>query len=266
MKKYRHLLVYEMKTFFTDPFYLFMFAYPLLMLFICGYLLPAILVHTTLIDSSGYAIPLLISFLLLISIGGFMMGALLGFSFLENKDENTLVNVATSPVTVAGYATFKMVYSYVLAIISNLVMVGGLKIFASDAYRITYGSVSVSLLDQISYGQVLIFACVSSLIVPFVALLLASIAKNKIEGFAMVKMGGLFIMLPMLVLLPGFEGGVQYLLGILPNFWSTKALLNLALQISHPVNLSFAGYLLVGTIYPIFLGWVMLKVFLKRIT
>ena len=122
------------------------------------------------------------------------------------------------------------------------------------------------MLDQISYGQVLIFACVSSLIVPFVALLLASIAKNKIEGFAMVKMGGLFIMLPMLVLLPGFEGSVQYLLGILPNFWSTKALLNLALQISQPVNLSFAGYLLVGTIYPILLGWVMLKVFLKRIT
>lgn len=265
MKKYLRLLQYELKTMVSDAFNLFILVYPFMMLFLCGYVLPAILARTTPSGSSGQAISLLIGFIVLISIGGFMMGTLLGFSLLENKDENTLLNVAVSPVRVSGYALFKITYTYGMSFLSNLIMVGGLKWLASDAYTLTYGGITVRLLDAIGFHHVLLFSLVSSLIVPFVALLLASLAKNKMEGFAMVKGGGIFIMLPLLLLLPAFQDGKQYLFGILPNFWSIKAMLNLALpSVVHATNLTFGWYMVIGSIYPIGLGAWMLRVFLRK--
>lgn len=264
MLKYQRLLRYELKTILSDPFYLVMLFYPFLMLFVCAYLLPAILAKTTLPTSSAHATTLLIGFIVLISVGGFMMGALLGFSFLENKDENTLINIAASPLSVKGYTLFKSAYSYCLSLLANLVMLGGLKLFASDAYTLSYGGEIVRLLDKISYGQIILFALVASFIVPIVALLLASIANNKMEGFAMIKTGGLLIMLPLLLLLPGLQDGKQYILGLIPHFWATKGLLSLVLPTTQAVNLDFGLYLGVGVVYQLLLGYGLLRLFIKK--
>jgi len=266
MKKYLSLIKYEMKNLIKDLMNLFMLIYPFLMLFICGYLLPAIVARTSEAGSNSQAVTMLIAFVLTLSIGGFMMGAMLGFALLDNRDENILLNIAVSPVTVSGYATFKIIYTYILAVVSNLVMVGGLKLIASDAYTVTYGGVQIGLLDALNFGYILIFSLVSALIVPFVAMILAAVAKNKIEGFALVKGGGLIVMLPMLILLDTFQDAKQYIFGIFPNFWPLKALLNLTLNSTSNANLDFWLYMLIGTIYPIALGYFALKVFLKKLT
>lgn len=266
MKKYLSLVKYEFKTIVKDLMNLFILLYPVLMLFICGYLLPAIVKRAAGSDTNTSAITLLIGFVLLISIGGFMMGAMLGFSLLDNRDENTLLNIAASPVTVSGYATFKIIYTYILAILGNIFMVGGLKLLASESYIVVYGGVTIGLLDNITYGHIIIFSIVSGLIVPFVALVLGAIAKNKIEGFAMVKGGGLFVMIPMLVLLDSFQDAKQYIFGIFPNFWPIKAILNLSLGTQNAANLDFWLYMLIGAIYPIFLGVIALKMFVKKLT
>lgn len=264
MKKYLSLVRYEFKTIVKDMMNLFILLYPLLMLFICGYLLPAIISKTSSNDPNSQAIALLIGFVLLISIGGFMMGAMLGFSLLDNRDENTLTNIAVSPITVSGYAVFKIIYTYILQVLGNIFMIGGLKLLASDSYVVNYGGITIGLLDNISYGQIIVFSLVSSLIVPFVAMLLGAIAKNKIEGFALVKSGGLFVMIPMLVLLDSFQNGKQYIFGIFPNFWPMKALLNIALNSQNTANLNFWIYMLIGTVYPIILGILALRVFIKK--
>mgnify|MGYP000892654358 CR=1 FL=1 len=266
MKKYFGLFKYEIKTIVKDMMNLFIFLYPVLMLFICGYLLPAIISKTSSDNPNAQAIALLIGFVLLISIGGFMMGAMLGFSLLDNRDENTLSNIAVSPITVSGYATFKIIYTYILSILGNIFMVGGIKLLASDSYVVNYGGVTIGLFDNISYGYIIFFSVVSSLIVPFVALILGAIAKNKIEGFALVKGGGLFVMIPMLILLDSFQDAKQYIFGIFPNFWPMKALLNLALNSQNDANLNFWIYMLIGTIYPLILGYFALKGFVKKIS
>jgi fluoroquinolone transport system permease protein len=264
MKKYWSLLRYEMKTILKDPMNVFMLVYPIMMLLIAAYALPAIL-DTVGAGTGGEAISLLITFSLILALGGFLMGAMLGFSLLDNKDENTLINIAASPIRVSGYAGFKIIYSFALAVIANLIMLGGLKLLASDAYTVTYFTVTVRLLDGLSWLEIIAFSVVSALLVPSIALLIAAVAKNKIEGFAFMKGGGIVIFIPVLSLLEVFQDGKQYLLGIVPIFWPLKAILNDALHLTNDANAPFWVYMLVGAVYAIALGGLALRGFLKKI-
>ena len=185
------------------------------------------------------AITLLIGFMLSISLGGYVTGAMLGFSLIENRDENTLVSIAVTPASVKGYTLFKSAYCFIFSFIGNLIMVGGLKLLASESYVIEYGLQTISLLDNISYFQITVFSLVSALIVPFFGGLFAIVAKNKIEGFAIMKTGGIIVMIPLLCLLNPFMGPWQYSLGLVPNFWTVKALLNVATQTSNSADLGF---------------------------
>lgn len=263
MKKYLVLLRYEFKTLVKDPMNLFMLIYPFIILLLCGWMIPAILVRTG-ASNGASAITLLLSFALCVSSGGYVTGTMLGFSLLENRDENTLVSIAVTPMSVKGYTAFKSIYAFVFSFLGNLVMVAGLKLFASDAYVIVYGSTTISLLGNISYFQTVIFSLVAALIVPFFGGLFAAIAKNKIEGFALMKTAGLIIMVPMLCLLPAFAGGWQYAVGIAPNFWPMKALLNVAMGSSNAADLNFWWYMVIGSIYQIALSLLGLKIFVKK--
>lgn len=264
MRKYWKLLQYEMKTILKEPMNVFMLVYPVMMLAICAYVLPAILDAVD-AGENGSTITLLIGFALILALGGFLMGAVLGFSLLDNKDENTLINIAASPIRVSGYAGFKIAYSIVLSILANLILLGGLKALASDVYTVTYYTVTIRLLDSISWWDVVWFSIVSSLFVPAIAMVIASVAKNKIEGFAFMKMGGLVVFIPVLSLLPAFQDWKQYLLGIIPIFWPLKAVLNEALMINNPSDAPFWLYMAIGAVYTILLGALALRGFLKKI-
>jgi len=264
MRKYVKLLKYEFKTLLKDSMSLFILFYPLLMLFICGFLLPAILDRTASGNANAQMITLLIGFVTVLSLGGYIMGAMLGFALLENKDENTLQNIAASPITVSGYTIFKIIYTYLMSIISNIIMVGGLKLFAADEYVVVYGGNTIRLFDELSWGNLVIFAVVSGLLVPAIALVISSIAKNKVEGFAFMKSGGILIMIPLLSLLNVFQDAKQYILGFVPNFWVIKPLLNLVLMSNEPSNLPYWLYMVIGAAYMLVLASVTLKLFLKR--
>jgi len=263
MKKYLVLLRYEFKTLVKDPMNLFMLIYPFVILLLCGWMIPAILERTN-ASNNASAITLLISFALCVSSGGYMTGTMLGFSLLENRDENTLVSIAVTPMSLKGYTAFKSIYAFVFSFLGNLIMVAGLKLFASDAYVIVYGIFGISLLGNISYFEIIIFSLVAALIVPFFGGIFAAIAKNKIEGFALMKTGGLIIMVPMLCLIPAFAGGWQYAVGIAPNFWPMKALLNLAMRSTNSADINFWWYMAIGTVYQITLSVIALKIFLKK--
>lgn len=265
MKKYLSLIKYEMKTIFKEPMNIFMLFFPFLMLFIAGFLLPAILDRTADPDSAAARISLLIGFVTVLAIGGYATGLLLGFSLLDNRDEKTLLNIAVSPVTVSGYTTFKICYSLLIGILSNLVMVGGMILIAKDDYVIMMaGGIRIGLFDNFGFWEVLVFSCVSSLFGPMIALVIPMIAKNKIEGFAMMKTGGLIIMIPALSLLPAFQDWKQYLLGIIPIFWPIKALLNLSLGSTNAADLSFWGYMIIGVLYEFAVCVLCFRLFIKK--
>lgn len=264
MKKYLHLLGYEMRTLLRDPLNLFMLFYPLFMLFLTGWLLPTSL-HRAGLDttSHAYALTMLIEFVMVLAIGGFAMGILLGFSLLENKDEQTILSIAVTPIKVSGYILFKTVYAYVFSIVGNLVMLFGIQLFAHDAYSFQYGNLMFGF-DNISGLDIFAFSLVASLLVPSIGALTAAISRNKIEGFAFMKSGGLLFMIPALVLLNAFSGWKQYLLGFAPNFWPLKGLLNLALGSQDASDLPYWAYLVIGAGYMVFLGGIAIRFFIKK--
>jgi len=249
MKKYLRLIGYELKTIMRDPLNLFLLIYPAFMFVLIGWLLPLALTRGGVSDTSfAYSLTMLIAFVVIIAVGGFASGALLGFSLLENKDEKTINSIAVTPITITGYVIFKSLYTFGFAVLGTLFLVLSIKWWASDAYSFTYGTMQFGF-DNLGYGEIIFFSLVSSLLVPAVGTLIASAAKNKIEGFAFMKSGGLIFMIPVLVLLNAFSDWKQYLLGITPNFWPVKALLNAAMNISNPSDLPFWAYFLIGTIY-----------------
>ncbi|NCA97267.1 MAG: hypothetical protein EOM77_03695 [Bacteroidia bacterium] len=264
MKKYLHLLKYEMRTIIRDPLNLFLLGYPLFMFALVGWLLPTALLRGG-VNQTGpaYAITMVITFVIVISIGGFVGGSLLGFSLLENKDEKTIDSIAVAPISLLGYVIFKAIYSYVFSVIGNLILIIGIKVFASDAYSFTFGTLTFGF-DNINYGQIIVFSFVSSLLVPTIGTLIASIAKNKIEGFAFMKGGGIIFMLPALLLLNAFQDWKQYLLGVVPNLWPVKALLNAALNTQGAYDLPYWGYMSVATIYMLGLTAYSLITFAKK--
>lgn len=262
MKKYLHLLKYEMKTLFKDSFSMFTIIYPLVMLLIAGLIVPTAIKDDT--NPQTAAVILLVVLTVAFAVGAFVAGAMLAFLIIENKDEKTILSISVTPIEVKGYIWFKMVYTYVMSLCSNFIIIAGLKWFANDAYTIEYGGVTIALLENISWGHILAFIFVNSMIVPSVALLIAALSKNKIEGFAFVKSSGIFIMIPILSFIPYFQDWKQYLLGIMPNFWPIKAILNVALGNFGQNNLPFVWYLVIGASYFILIAFASLKLFMKK--
>lgn len=264
MKAWFALLGYELKTLLRDPMNLFMFIYPIFMLFFMGWAIPSILQRTGLTTSSGeYALSLTIIFVVILAVGGMISGILLGFSLLENKDEKTIQAIAVSPMTVQGYAWFKSLYTYLIGFLGTLIMVGGIILFFSDAYSYSFNGMQFGL-SEISFLDLFLFSAVSSLLTPTIGAMIAALAKNKIEGFALMKTAGILFIIPALVLLEAFGDWKQYLLGITPNFWPVKAFLNLAFQTQGPDDLSYGLYLIIGAVYMVLLAVVSIHYFVKR--
>lgn len=264
MKTFLKLIRYELKSLLRDSMNLFMFIYPLFILLLMGWGIPAILTRSGLaVDSGEYAFTLLLIFVVILAVGGMISGILLGFSLLENKDDHTIQAIAVSPITVRGYAWFKSAYTFVIGFLGTLLMVGGLSLFFADAYSFTYQGVEFGL-RQIAFGDLVLFSFVSSLLTPTIGAMIAAIAKNKIEGFALMKTAGILFIIPALVLLEAFGDWKQYVLGIAPNFWPVKAFLNLAMNTQGPDDLPFYGYMLIGTLYMIVLGFLSMTYFVKR--
>jgi len=263
MKKYLSLLKYEFKTIVKDSTNLFMLFYPFVLVLLLGVVIP--LAMDKIEDQNSTTITLLIVLSAALSVGAFMIGALLGFSLIENKDEKTILNISVTPIKVSGYALFKIIYTYLFAIIGNIVIIGGLKLIASNDYVVNINNTEIFLLDNLPWIKVVIFSFVGSLLVPMVALVLASFAKNKIEGLVFVKSGVILMLIPTLSLLGLFSGAKQYILGIAPNFWTVKAMLNVATMSVDKSDLNFYLYMLIGAIYSIVISVFSLKLFLKRL-
>jgi len=192
---------------------------------------------------------MLILVLVILIFANFFLAAMATFLLLEQKDENTFNTLAVTPLGITGYLKFKLTYIYVMSLFCNLIVVYGTKLLAGDKYVIG----NINLLDNISFGKIFTFSLVNGLFVLSLTLIQASLAKNKVEGFAFIKGTGILAILPMLIVLDTFQGSLQYLLGIFPNFWHIKGIIQVIFPISSKANLSYPMYIIIGILYNIIL-------------
>lgn len=139
-------------------------------------------------------------------VGPGLLGTIFGFLLIEEREQRTWLLLRVVPLrqsALVGYLVGTTTsFATVVVVLSALV----------------YGLPPV----QLASFAVLVVA--SALTAPLLALALGTVAENKIQGFAMAKLMGVFPMLPGLVfVMPG--AWLQWLLAWNPYYWIYVGLL-----------------------------------------
>jgi fluoroquinolone transport system permease protein len=148
---------------------------------------------------------------------------------LGEIDDNVANYMVVTPLGKSGYLVSRLGIPMVIAFAMTLIV---LPIFS---------------LTKLSVGLIIGISILTSLIGFIISMLVISISTNKVEGMAVTKLSGIFIVgipVPFFV-----TENVQYLLAFLPSFWLSKFAME-----------SKIIYLLFGIITSI--GWILLL--LKR--
>jgi fluoroquinolone transport system permease protein len=132
-----------------------------------------------------------------------LFGFVIGFMLLDERDDGTLTALRVTPLSLPRYLAYRLV-------VPVLVSVGAVYVFVPV----------VGLVDA-PYAPLLPIALVAALMAPIFALLLASLAANKVQGLAVMKGLSLLLVTPILAWFAPEPW--QWLFGIAPTFWPVKA-------------------------------------------
>ncbi len=182
--------------------------------------------------------PLLLSLFVLGLPVGF--GGLAGFMILDERDEDTLTALRVTPASMSGYAGYR---------IATAVL---------GSFLYTLGCVYLTgLAPPALLPDLVPAALLAGLFSPVVALALVALANNKVEGLAISKAFGIFLLGPLAAYFAG--PGWQLLFGVIPTYWPARAVW-LAAE-----GGNYWPYLLAGAIYNLLLASLLLRRFWKRL-
>lgn len=125
-----------------------------------------------------------------------------GLVMLTEHDENMAKYIAVTPVGKNGYIISRLIFPAAFGFLASVPLV--------SMFSLTVWNTALLLL-----------AClVSSVLCVAVVMLLFSLSHNRVEGMAIGKLTGLFLLG---LVVPFFlESGMQYLFSPLPSFWLAK--------------------------------------------
>ena len=197
------LALADLRNWARDPLLLYVGFAPLLAAVVGRFLAP---VATDLlapwVDATPYY-PLVVAVFLLLA--PYLLGFVAGLFVLEERDQRVLEALWTTPLGGRGYIAYRGVAVMGLSVVLAFVAVPVLGLLAVPLWLL----VPVAL--------------VSALWAAVGGLLLAAVATNSVEGVAVAKLFGVFLLVP-LVAIPVVPGPVQFLAGLDPLYWPVKAL------------------------------------------
>jgi fluoroquinolone transport system permease protein len=132
-----------------------------------------------------------------------MYGVCIGFLLLDERDEGMLTALKVTPVSMASYLSYRTMVPMMLSIVSTL---------------IAYPIVGLTGIDPL---VLVIITIVSSFEAPLFALIFANFAENKVQGFAIQKMLGGIMTIPILAYL--IDPKWEMIFWIFPTYWPVKA-------------------------------------------
>lgn len=151
-------------------------------------------------DITPYYPPLLGYFF--IGLAPMVFAVLIGFVLIDEKDDNTLTALQVTPLSLYSY----LAYRIIVPIILTLILVPFLFPFSG--------------VSNLSWSGAFLSALAGAPIAPMFALYLASLAQNKVQGFALMKLSGLVLLLPVFAYF--VEPPLEYLFGLVPTYWPIK--------------------------------------------
>lgn len=132
-----------------------------------------------------------------------IFGCVIGLMLLDERDEGTLTVLRVTPLTLERYLVYKLAVPVLVAMVA------------------VYIFVPVVGLVQLPYGPLLPIALVAALEGPLIALLLASLATNKVQGVAVMKGMSLLSIAPVIAYFTPQPW--EWLWGVFPTYWPVRA-------------------------------------------
>lgn len=201
LKVVRSLGVSDVKNVIRDPFLKWVIPAPFLMAIAFRLLIPEMTALAEPWVALNDYYPLLLS--IMVIFVPLMYGIVVGFMLLDERDEDTLTALKVTPMSVGKYLLYRITTPIIVSIVTTL---------------LAYPLIGLMGVDLVSLAAVISLASMSA---PFIALIFAAFARNKVEGMAIQKMLGGVFMIPMVAYF--IHSDWQLLFGIFPTYWTLKA-------------------------------------------
>ncbi|MCF7924327.1 MAG: hypothetical protein K9L64_04370 [Candidatus Izimaplasma sp.] len=233
------ILKSELKNITRDSMYIFFVFYPVILGIVGYYLIPYLEKQV----SPTSLVPEIVS-MILILLTGFIFGALTAFTLLDDKDDNVLMSLKVTPISVKAYVMVKLIISFIFGFIATLVIV-----------------LTTKFLPGSSFFTILLISILGALQAPGVALIVNSFSSNKVEGFVIMKMSALILAFPVIAFF--IQSWQEVFLVFAPGFWSAR-LIQMELLPQIDVNFTFTIYFIIGVIYNICFVYVFMKLYTRK--
>ena len=210
----------DLKLIGRDSFLLFMFSFAVIIAVVLRFGLPwldgqltenGVLPNATIAMTLPDIYPMIVAYMAIYT-GALLVGTVFGFVLLDEKDNYTIRAMLVTPVPLNQYVMYRVGGPVILA----FVIILGMALFINQAL--------------LPLWQMILISAGGALTAPIVSLFFATVAENKVQGFAYSKFGGISgwtILIGWFVPEPW-----QWLIGIFPPWWISKAYW-LALDGSH---------------------------------
>ncbi len=203
MKVFWRLLAFDFKLVFRDTFVQFLVLYPFLLGLVTRFLVPFLSARWTLIDLPRYY-PLIGSTVIGLQVA-LIAGTAMGFLFLDEKDERTLTALQVTPLSLRSYMVYRLGLSMFFSLLASLLIMLLVRNF----------------LPLPAPLAAILLAVLAALPLPIYALFISAIGQNKVQGIALSKGLGPFMVLPVVAWF--VPEPWPWLFGLLPTFWPAKA-------------------------------------------
>ena len=233
------VLIAELKNMVRDKMYLFFAIYPIILGFV-GYLL---IPYIDKRSAPTSLVPEIIA-MFLILMTAYVFGALMGFTLLDDKDDKVLLSLKITPISVKYYVIIKLVISFVFGIFATIILI-----------------IATNFLPDAALWEIILITLVASLQAPGVALVVNSFATNKVEGFVIMKLSGMILILPVVAFF--VIEWQEIFLAIAPGFWSAR-MIEMELVPGLDYNFTFVIYFIAGVIYNMGLLYLLMKLYVKK--
>jgi len=201
------LAVNDFRNIIRDRFFLFaFFAYPVMLITFSRIMIH--LIAPRIESMFPLAANFYLLFMFFIILIPFIFAFIAAFLILDERDEHLLTVLRVMPISRNNYLIYRMFF---MSIFSFIVLM----IFPPLSGLIEG--------TEFSYVAYLPTAILFALFTPLTALLVATFATNKVQAFAIFKIGGTVFILPIFAFFLSL-GDLKFVFSPIPNFWSLLGL------------------------------------------
>lgn len=153
-----------------------------------------------------------------------LVGMVVGFLLLDQRDDRTLTALQVTPLPLNSYLAYRLATPMLIS------------------FAMTLAAFPIAGFERLGMISLGLTAMAAAPFAPLLALLLASFATNKVQGFALVKASGVLLIVPLLAYFAPRRW--EWAFALAPTYWPAKVFWTAQTEAS-----GAWVYLLAGLIY-----------------